>query len=50
MVAAGDEGHVDCVQLLLDAGANKDAKDWVRGRSAAYAVGRECVFVMSLEQ
>jgi hypothetical protein len=23
-------GHADCVRLLLDAGADKEAKDWVR--------------------
>ena len=23
-------GHTDCVRLLIDAGADKDAKDWVR--------------------
>ncbi len=29
MRAAAD-GHVDCARLLSDAGADKDATDWVR--------------------
>jgi hypothetical protein len=37
--AAG--GHADSVRLLLDAGADKDAKDDVRGRSTASI----CIFV-----
>jgi hypothetical protein len=29
MYAAGND-HAECVRLLIDAGADKDAKDWVR--------------------
>ena len=30
LIYAAAEGHADCVRLLLDAGADKDAKDQVR--------------------
>ena len=38
LLIAGYLGRTDCVQLLLDAGADKEAKDEVRCRSAASAV------------
>jgi ankyrin repeat protein len=30
LIFAASRGHVDCVRLLIDAGADKDAKDNVR--------------------
>jgi hypothetical protein len=33
LILAARWGHTDCVQLLLDAGADKNAADNVRGRS-----------------
>jgi ankyrin repeat protein len=37
---AAIKGHAECVRLLLDAGADTEAKNNVRGRSIASAVGR----------
>ncbi len=37
---AGYNGNADCVRLLLDAGADKNATNVVRGRSTASLVGR----------
>ena len=33
LILAAASGHVDCVRLLIDAGADKDAMDDVRRRS-----------------
>jgi hypothetical protein len=35
LVIAGEHGHVDCVRLLIDSEADKDAKDQVRRRLLA---------------
>jgi hypothetical protein len=35
---AADNGHADCVRLLIDAGADKDAKDNVRVSRCSAAV------------
>ena len=32
LICAAENGHADCTRLLLDAGADKEAKDVVRGR------------------
>jgi ankyrin repeat protein len=32
LIRAAMHGHADCVRLLLDAGADKEAKNDVRGR------------------
>ncbi len=40
LISAAFEGRADCVRRLLDAGANKNVQDSVRGRSAASAAGR----------
>ena len=37
LIRAVDKGYTDCALLLLDAGAHKEAKSNVRGRSAASA-------------
>jgi ankyrin repeat protein len=40
LMYAADEGRTDCVRLLLDVGADKDAKDLVRAAGPAMsAVG-----------
>ncbi len=45
LIWAGYTGHADCARLLLNAGADKNAKNEVRAnRSAASAVGRACGF------
>jgi ankyrin repeat protein len=31
LISASENGHVECARLLLDAGADKDAKTEVRG-------------------
>lgn len=31
LIRAAQHGHADCVQLLLDAGADKEATNFVRG-------------------
>ncbi len=41
---AGSHGYADCVRLLLDAGADKEAKIEVCGRSAAEIMGVILVF------
>ena len=33
LICAAENGHADCVRLLIDAGANKNAKNRVRDRS-----------------
>jgi ankyrin repeat protein len=33
LIYAADDGHADCVRLLIDAGADKEAKNNVRRRS-----------------
>ena len=43
LILAADNGHTGFVRLLLDAGADKDAKNNVRGQSAVSAVARVCV-------
>ena len=43
-MSAVSEGRVDLARLLLDAGANNEAKDKVRCRSAESEVGRVCIF------
>ena len=44
LIRAVREDHADCARLLLDAGANTEATDMVRDRSAAFAVSaRLCV-------
>ena len=30
LILAAEQGHADCLRLLIDAGADKDAKDRVR--------------------
>ena len=40
LMYAVSHGRADCVRLLLDAGADTNAKDKVRGRSFASVVGR----------
>jgi ankyrin repeat protein len=35
LIHAAREGHADCVRLLLDAGADKNAQDTVRNRVVA---------------
>jgi hypothetical protein len=42
LIHAVFQDRVDCARLLLDAGADKEAKDEVRSRSAASAVFRPC--------
>ena len=46
LIVAGFHGHADCARLLLDAGADKDAKDEVRERAGGGACGalalRQC--------
>ena len=42
LIGAAIECHVNCARLLLDAGADKDAKDNVRVPSAASVDGRQC--------
>jgi hypothetical protein len=44
LMRAANSGHKDCVRLLLDAGANKNAKDRVRGGSVWY-VDVVCVLI-----
>ena len=48
LMFAATNGHAGCVKLLLDAGADKNAKTDVRGRSSAYDIGdaRMCVLVV----
>ncbi len=44
LIYAAIEGRAECVRLLLDAGADKEAADEVRAsRSAVCASGRACV-------
>jgi ankyrin repeat protein len=31
LMMAAEDGHIDCVRLLLDAGADKNAEENVRG-------------------
>jgi hypothetical protein len=38
LICAATNGHADCVRLLLDAGADKEAKDSVRA-SAVFVYG-----------
>ena len=38
LIGAAREGHADCVQLLLDAGADTEAKSKVSRRSAVSAL------------
>ena len=33
LIEAASRGHADCVRMLVDAGADKDARDNVRRRS-----------------
>ena len=40
LILASWNGDAECVRLLLDAGADKNAKDRVRGQSTASAVWR----------
>ncbi len=47
LIRATENGHVDCVRLLLDAGADKNAKDVVRDCFAVSAAVR--VFVLVLD-
>ena len=42
LIYAAHEGHADCARLLLDAGADKEAKDPVRAR-AGFASEPCCV-------
>jgi hypothetical protein len=42
---AARKGHAECVRLLLEAGADTEAKNDVRRRSATSAVGRISVWV-----
>ena len=47
LMCAAREGHTDCVRLLLDAGADKEAQDYVRAsRSAAWVLLRVWIVVM----
>jgi ankyrin repeat protein len=39
LIWAAGQGRTTCVRLLLDAGADKNAQDQVRGRSVTFAVG-----------
>jgi ankyrin repeat protein len=42
---AAEKGHANCVRLLLDAGADTEAKNkFVRYRFAASAAGHVCVW------
>jgi hypothetical protein len=47
LIAAAREGHSDCVRVLLDAGADKNATDKVRA-SAGLECGPGCVGCFSL--
>ena len=38
LIRAAEEGHADCVRLLLDAGADKNAKDNVRASAGVRGV------------
>ncbi len=38
LMYAANKGHADCVRLLLNAGADKEVTNSVRGRFVAYAV------------
>ncbi len=44
LMHAAENGRAECVRLLLDAGADKEAKSDVRGRSAVSAA-RVCLAV-----
>ncbi len=51
LMLAVENGHTKCVQLLLDRGANKEAKDRVRTRTNlkiqfAYFVCSRCVVML----
>ena len=39
---AASNGHTDCVRLLLDAGANTEATDWVRASRSDRAALCSC--------
>ncbi len=39
LIHAAQNGHADCARLLLDAGADKEAKDYVRD---GFCAGRVC--------
>ncbi len=40
LICAAIHGHADCVSLLIDAGANKEAKTNVRSRTVAWLLLR----------
>ena len=46
LMNAAEFGRTDCARLLIDAGADTEAKDEVRVWSAASAAGRGCCFLL----
>jgi hypothetical protein len=46
LIFAARHGRADCARLLLDAGADKDATINVRGRFAAFADEKQCLWVL----
>ncbi len=42
LMCAAENGHADCVRLMLDAGADKNAVDEVRASAACLACGPCC--------
>jgi ankyrin repeat protein len=47
LIIAVMHGHADCVRLLIDAGADKDAKDMVRRRSLICCCAFSFLFLFS---
>ncbi len=48
LIHTAADGHANCVQLLLDAGADKETKDWVR-MSSGLACGLGCAAMIRVE-
>ena len=46
LMSAAVEGHADCVRLLIDAGADKEAKDNVRVGRCLLIVAPYCLFLL----
>ena len=46
LIRAAQAGHADCVRLLLDVGADKDAKEYVRAARIIVCVCILCHFLL----
>lgn len=42
LICAAQAGHRECVSLLVEAGADKDSKDWVRDITHCFGVVYFC--------